>query len=193
MQYMCTKLGCKHSHIQPHSSYICAYMWHMGISIPTWVQGPNPNQAGRRRRHPPWAPPGVSGAACEGQTHHCLTNPPAPASAGSMHDLGSKKEEGRSMKYFMTQPTGCPCWYQAGSHTKRGKVCAWCATRWLLPPRSGPHPHPPRNLQRFQQSPTPRASVAGLCPALLGSAGGSGRAGVELVCASEGGDGVQIS
>ena len=32
-----------------------------------------PSQAGRRRRHPPWAPPGVSGAACEVQTHHCLT------------------------------------------------------------------------------------------------------------------------
>ena len=31
-----------------------------------------PSQAGHCR-HPPWAPPGVRGAACEGQTHHCHT------------------------------------------------------------------------------------------------------------------------
>ena len=39
---------------------------------------PYPSQAGNCR-HPPWAPPGVRGAACEGQTHHCLTKcPPHP-------------------------------------------------------------------------------------------------------------------
>ena len=32
-----------------------------------------PRQAGGRRHYPPWAPPGVNGAACEGQTHHYLT------------------------------------------------------------------------------------------------------------------------
>ena len=37
-----------------------------------------PSQAGHCR-HPPWAPPGVRGAACEGQTHHYLTKcPPHP-------------------------------------------------------------------------------------------------------------------
>ena len=40
----------------------------VGVGVGMWV----PTQSGRRRRHPPWTPPRVTGAACEGQTHHCL-------------------------------------------------------------------------------------------------------------------------
>ena len=44
---------------------------------PTWTPPPYPSQAGSSR-HPPRAPPGVRGAACEGQTHHCHTKCPPP-------------------------------------------------------------------------------------------------------------------
>ena len=54
-----------------------------------------PSQAGRRCRHPPWVPPRVSGAACEGQTHHCLTK---CASSARVDRLGALSHGARTVR-----------------------------------------------------------------------------------------------
>ena len=62
-----------------------------------------PSQAGSSR-HPPWAPPGVRGAACEGQSHHCLTKctPPPPAAPMLAQQVEQDDDEGERV------PRRCP-------------------------------------------------------------------------------------
>ena len=87
----------------------------MGPHRPPWVPTGPPSQAGNCR-HPPWAPPGVRGAACEGQTHHCLTKcPPHPPPSAPMlaRQVAMDDDEGER------EPRRCPA-QVTSSHSQGG-------------------------------------------------------------------------